>query len=242
MKVRKRFLIIFCVTLFISIMPFLYEYLNAVLLEQVRVSKSLQHQCSLIIDKNRGTYNELKKVKLQHEQDRIIQRRKDRATAIYDAYVEWNELYHNYWISKKFLYDLLTYQEKYQHLAPDYNWADFDAQAMMCLWINDQSGFCNRADYIDYHPKTKTKDYWIMQMNQCHYLNKDPKVNLWRRIDKMYPELEKKPDSNVEKNVAVWYLWLEDESKTHRQMSVWTMYTYSRSDSKTIYQRVATIK
>ena len=81
-----------------------------------------------------------------------------------------------------------------------------------------------------------------MQMNSVHYDEKDPKKNLWRRVEVLYPHLKSQSDWSVEKNVAVWYLWLGEQAKRKNPDTCWKIYCRSRQECKDLYSRVVAVK
>jgi len=145
---------------------------------------------------------------------------------VYQHYAKCIDLRKRPWFTPELVYSMILWGQKYRCLAPKYNYDVIDPEWFYLLWIANESSFDPRPSCV-YTNKTGgakgSKDYYIMQMNQCHLFEPDPRKNYWRRVDRLFPELAGREDSDTEKNVAVWYLWLNDQGEK-RHTGVWDIY------------------
>ena len=105
-------------------------------------------------------------------------------------------------------YDIVCYGEKYRYLGRKFNYDTVDPTIFFLCWIANESSFNPREDCIYRKNANQSVDLWIMQMNECHYKGKN---NLWKRIERVNPELSHKADWAVEKNIAIWYMWMGEQ-------------------------------
>lgn len=124
------------------------------------------------------------------------------------------------WLTPDFLYRVISFGERYRYLTRKYNYDSINPENFYLCWLANESSFNPLEDYICRQNDDGSIDLWIMQMNNIHYKEKGAK-NLWRRVERINPELKGLADYSVEKNIAVWSLWLGEQ----KEYGVWKVYT-----------------
>lgn len=178
----------------------------------------------------------------EEKQREIIRQKK--AIVIYKHYRDAGTIYKWNWIAPELISNVILWEEKYHHLAKGFNWDTLNPENFDLCWVCNESNYCPDKNFIV--KGLSGFDFWMYQMNQVHRNEKDPKKNLWRRIDKLYPELAKRPDSDPEKNCAVWHLWLGEQ----KGYSCWDLWSGNkkkkcngyRKDVKELYFKLQGIK
>ena len=143
------------------------------------------------------------------------------------------------WLTPGFLYKVIRWGETYSPLAKGYNYDTLNPENFYLRWCSQETNFCPYAS-VAYINENGEIDYFMMSINQIHRQGKAPH-NLYRVIDKIYPELAKRPDSDPEKNVAVWFLWL-GRQKYPDGWTCWRIWKRTRPEVIELYDMLKEVK
>ena len=215
--------------------------------EDTKASDRAMKASKKIVDMNVrtvGLHNKLKAQTLAQQKQIEDMQKEDllnrQVECVYMHYIHTGMIYKYPWMTKQHIRNVMLWGRKYRADAPRYEYDTLNPEGLFLVWVSNETQFDPRPDCA-YKNAGGSIDWWMMSMNECHVKEKNLKLNLWRRAEKLHPELAKKPDSDPEKNVAVWYLWLNDQHDCERS-SCWGIWKRCRPECKELYQAYNAIK